>query len=261
MALKSLDEILAGEVIKPEEERLLPRTENIGYTHLPVVILLDTSASMSNGNAIGRVSDAIKGFLSSITDPNADEFHRKLRRQGDFCIISYGGDVKTIVNWTPGNDLARVSNLKIAASGNTPMGAAIIQSADLLLNRYRGYKVSGTRAFCGLVFNLTDGAPTDMDPNGEATQKATWHKAQERVALFEQMGSKRNPYAQFIHFATDRGACETLNQFSGERLLFMPTNSEETTMARVNFLEGADSFSKFVRFIEMSLNSIMSAER
>jgi hypothetical protein len=39
----------------------------------------------------------------------------------------------------------------------------------------------------------------------------------------------------------------------------MPTNSEET-MGRVNLLEGADSFSRFVRFIEMSMNSIMAGE-
>lgn len=260
MALKSLDEILAGEVMTTVEMQQLPTTINVGFTHLPVVILLDTSGSMSNQNAIGRVSDSIKGFLGNITAPGADEFHRKLRRQGDFCILGYGGDVKTIVDWTAGDDLGRVLNFKPTASGNTPMGAAIMQSADLLLNRYRGYKVSGTKAFCGLVFNLTDGAPTDMDPNGDANQRATWKKAQERVALFEAMGSRSNPYAQYIHFTTDRGSRETLNQFAGNKPLYMPTNSEENVMERVNLLEGADSFSKFVRFIEMSLNSVMSGE-
>jgi hypothetical protein len=138
------------------------------------------------------------------------------------------------------------------------MGAAIMQSSDLLLNRYRGYKISGTRAFCGLVFNLTNGESSDMDPNGDATQRATWKKAQERVGLFEATGSKKNPYAQYIHFTTDRGSCATLNHFAGEKPLFMPTNSEESAIGRVNFLEGADSFYKFIRFIEMSLNSIMA---
>lgn len=203
MALKTLDEILGGETMTPEEKRELPQTDNVGLTHLPVVILLDTSGSMSTGNAIGRVSDAIKGFLGNITSPNADEFHRKLKRQGDFCIVGYGGDVRTIVDWTSGNDLLSVSSFNLSASGQTPMGQAIIQSADMLLNRYRGYKVSGTRAFCGLVFNLTDGAPTDMDPNGDAVQRSTWQKARERIELFEAMGSRNNPYAQFIHFSTD----------------------------------------------------------
>ena len=257
--LKSLDEILAGEIITPEEKQLLPRTENVGFTHLPVVILLDTSASMGNGNAIGRVTDAIQGFLGQITSPDADEFHRKLRRQGDFCIVTYGAEVKTLVEWTSGDDLARVSNFKLVAAGTTPMGQAIVHSADLLLNRYRGYKASGTRAFCGLVFNLTDGAPTDMDPNGESAKRAMWQKAQQRVALFEAMGSKKNPYAQYIHFTTDSGSREVLNQFAGDAPLYMPTNSEET-LGRVNLLQGADSFSSFVRFIEMSLNSIMSGE-
>ncbi|MFL6798057.1 MAG: vWA domain-containing protein [Xanthobacteraceae bacterium] len=272
MALKTLDDILAGETITPAEKDLLPKTENVGFTHLPVIILLDTSGSMSNGDAIGRVSSAINDFLDSVTDPSADEFHRKLRRQADICILRYGATVEPITpstdgsfgatktDWVAGGKLPRPANLRINAAGSTPMGQAIVQSADLLLNRYRGYKVSGTKAFCGLVFNLTDGEPTDMDPEGTSAQRELWQKAQSRVSLFEAMGSKKNPYAQYIHFGTNADSCAKLRQFAGDKPLYMPTNNEEDIAQRVNLLEGSDSFDKFVRFIEMSLNSIMAAE-
>jgi uncharacterized protein YegL len=259
MALKTLDEILNGEAPTPDEARLLPTTENVGYTHLPVVILLDTSSSMSNNDGIGRVSDAIKGFLGKIA-AGKEEFDRKLRRQGDFCIVGYGGNVRTIVDWTAGDYLGQVLDFQLKASGNTPMGAALVQSAEFLLNRYRGYKVGGTKAFCGLVFNLTDGAPTDMAPNGDSAQRAMWQKAKDRVELFEAMGSRSNPYAQFIHFTTDRGSQETLNNFAGNQPLHILTNDDENRIERVNLLEGADSFSRFVRFIEMSMNSIMAGD-
>jgi uncharacterized protein YegL len=256
--LKTLDEILGTD--DPVPSPLLPPTVHPGLTHLPVVILLDTSTSMTDGDAIGLVTNAIKRFLDQIANPK-DEFHRKLKNQGDFCIIGYGGVVNTLMDWTPGQSLAaRAASLKPKAEGNTPMGAAIIESADLLLNRYRSYKSSGTKAFCGLVFNLTDGEPTDMLPNGDAAQRATWQKARDRVALFEAMGTSKNPYAQYVHFTTDSKSKsrEILNQFAGESPLFMPTNSEDTTMGRVNFLSGADSFGRFIRFIEMSMGSIMT---
>jgi hypothetical protein len=98
-----------------------------------------------------------------------------------------------------------------------------------------------------------------MDANGNDSQREMWKKAQSRVQLFETMGSSRNPYAQYIHFGTDHESCEMLKKFAGDGPLFMPTNSEET-MGRVNMLEGADSFSRFVRFIEMSMNSIMAGD-
>lgn len=257
-SLPTLEDILRGEEFSPEEAEALPTTNNVGFTHLPVVILLDTSGSMSNGNAIGQVKKVIDEFLANISSPK-DEFHRKLRRQGDFCVVRYGGNVETVLDWTAGERLPAAPTVKLAANGNTPMGEAIVQSADHLLNRYRGYKLKRTRAFCGLVFNLTDGVPTDMDPEGNELQREMWKKAQGRVQLFETMGSSKNPYAQYIHFGTDRESCELLRKFAGDRPLFMPTNSEET-MGRVNLLEGADSFSRFVRFIEMSMNSIMAGE-
>jgi uncharacterized protein YegL len=257
--LPTLEDILGSESIDDDLADVLPKTDNVGFTHLPVLILLDTSGSMAGNNAIGQVKSAIEGFLSNVANPK-DEFHRKLHRQGDFCILRYGGTVQTALDWTSGQSLPLDPKLPLLADGNTPMGEAIVQSADQLLNRYRGYKLTRTRAFCGLVFNLTDGVPTDMDPNGNSQQREMWDKARGRVRLFETMGSNKNPYAQYIHFGTDRTSCDFLRTFSGDAPVYNPSGSTEEVMQRVNLLEGSDSFGRFVRFIEMSMNSIMSGD-
>jgi uncharacterized protein YegL len=253
MVKRTLEEILAADELTPDELKLLPTTEHVGLAHLPVVILLDTSNSTARDNAIVKIAEAINGFIARIANP-PDEFYRKLRRQGDFCIIRYGGVVEPILPWTNGSNLDANRGLHLAADGNTPMGQAIVQSADLLLDRYRGYKSTRTRAFCGLVFNLTDGEPTDMAPEGGKAKM--WNTARERIELFEEMGSAKNPYAQYVHFSTHRDGFEVLRKFAGDRPLYFPSD-EEVNLDRVNLLEGANSFERFIRYIEMSLNKLM----
>ena len=252
--MPSLDEILEGEVLTAKELAQLPTTEHAALPHLPVVILLDTSESTAKDNAIVQISNAINDFFARVINP-PDEFHEKLRTQGDFCVIRYGGDVEVILPWTNGSRLQESSKLSLYANGVTPMGQAMVKCADMLFDRYRGYKAIGARSFCGLVFNLTDGQPTDMQAQGSDDQRKMWAKAKERVRMFEEMGSRKNPYAQFIHFSTADVAIPTLKDFAGTRELFM---QGEGALERVNRLDGGDLFARFVRFIEMSLSNIMS---
>lgn len=249
----SLDDILKNPPITPEQEKSLPDVVHSKLAHIPIVILIDTSESTAIGNTIVKIRDTINDFFGRIAKSD-DEFYTKLRKQGDFCVIRYGGNVETIVPWANGSQLK--ANLNLYATGETPMGEAIVKSGDVLLEQLLSYKNRGTRAFCGLVFNLTDGKPTDMLPAGsDLEKKKMWDKAQERVALYEKMGSAKNPYAQFVHFTTSNDAMGILKSFAGESPLHMP--GVEIQLARVNLLEGADTFTRFIKFIEMSLRGIL----
>lgn len=255
----SLEEILRNDKLTPAEESMLPETVHWELPHLPVVLLVDTSDSMNKPESappIKEVSKKLGDFFGRVRAANS-EFYRKLQRQGDFCVVRYGGAEATVeMPWTNGTELP--SNLSLAASGTTPMGRAIVVAGNMLLERYRGYKASGTLAFCGFVFNLTDGRPTDMNPIDESEgRKAKWQEAKAMVTLFETMGSAKHPYAQFIHFTTDADSLELLRNFAGSADLYAFGGEEAaSTVQRVNMLDGEEPFDRFIKYIEISLKGL-----
>ncbi len=120
-------------------------------TRLPVVIVLDTSASMS-GEPLRELQEALGLFLKEVA-ADADA-----RESADVALVTVGGEVAVHRSFGLASSGA-VAPLR--ASGNTPLGEGMATALELLERRKAQYKAAGTPYFQPWLVVLTDGQPTD----------------------------------------------------------------------------------------------------
>jgi uncharacterized protein YegL len=125
----------------------------------PVILLLDTSSSMS-GQPIKELSRGVGVFKEDV------QRDTKASLSVEVAIVSFGPvqliqDFVTIDQLTPP---------QLEADGYTPMGEAIEYAISLLEGRKEVYKANGIQYYRPWIFLITDGAPTD-----------SWHNAAQLV--------------------------------------------------------------------------------
>ncbi len=123
----------------------------------PCLLLLDTSGSMQ-GQPISELNAGLIAFKDELM---ADTLAAKRVEVG---IITFG-PVNTITEFTTA-DYFNPPNL--STTGDTPMGAAIIQGVELIRKRKEIYKSNGIAYYRPWVFLITDGSPTDAWQNAAA---------------------------------------------------------------------------------------------
>ncbi len=129
----------------------------------PCLLLLDTSGAM-RGKPIDELNAGIRQLRDELF---ADDMAQK---RVEVAIIGFG-PVQTLSEFqTP--DVFQPPTL--AASGDTPIGAAIEAGLNLLDQRKQTYRNNGVTYYRPWVFLITDGGPTDY-----------WQAAAERVKLGE----------------------------------------------------------------------------
>ncbi len=120
--------------------------------HLPVVLLLDTSGSMS-GNPINELNNGLKQFFSECLADTT------ISKCVDLMIVTYGGRVKVEVPFTTFENIQFTKEL--FADGGTPMAEAALKAIDEIKKQHRLYKSNGVQTYKAFVLNITDGEPTD----------------------------------------------------------------------------------------------------
>jgi uncharacterized protein YegL len=123
----------------------------------PVCLLLDTSYSME-GKPIEELKEGVKEFVNSIMQ---DE---EARRRVDLCVITFGGTVEVVQEFTPVDNLdVNVISSQLVPTSNTPMGTAI-KTGIREIEDWKSYlKREGVIYYRPWLVCFTDGCPTDMN--------------------------------------------------------------------------------------------------
>jgi uncharacterized protein YegL len=130
----------------------LPEFVDNPENRCPVVLLLDTSASMA-GQPMYELNRGLATFKEDILKDSQASLSVEI------AVVKFGGKVKLVQDFTTVDQF----NLpQLTADGVTPMGKAIDYALDLVENRKKVYKQNGVQYYRPWVFMITDGAPTDL---------------------------------------------------------------------------------------------------
>jgi len=136
---------------------------------LPVIILADTSGSMSVDGKIDVLNSSIKDMVAAFAEEGRQQAEIQL------VVVTFGGSQAAMhLPLTPAHEIADIQPMQ--ASGPTPMGGAFELVAQLLEDKEK----IPSRAYRPALVLLSDGHPTDDWAKGfktlcdsERAQKAT----------------------------------------------------------------------------------------
>lgn len=135
---------------------------------LPVIVLADTSGSMSVDGKIEALNKALKDMVSTFAGES------RLRAELQVAVITFGGSADVHLPLTAAHKIEQMKDLP--ANGGTPMGAAFTLAANMIEDKEQ----IPSRAYKPVVILVSDGHPTDnfasgleLLMNGERSAKAT----------------------------------------------------------------------------------------
>ena len=141
---------------------------------VPCMLLLDTSGSMS-GQLIAELNEGLITFKHTLAGDSL------ARKRAEIAIVTFGGAVTTIQDFVTAEQFQPPL---LHASGNTPMGQAIIQGLEMIAQRKATYRANGISYYRPWVFLITDGAPDPGDPWQTAAAQVKQGEASKSLAFF-----------------------------------------------------------------------------
>lgn len=158
----------------------------------PVLLLLDTSASMS-GAPIAALNQGIAAFKGDVLQ------NTQASLSVEVAIVTFGPvelvqDFVTIDHFAPPT---------LKASGFTPLGEAIAFGLDLVEKRKEVYRENGIQYFRPWLFLITDGTPNFNSP---------WRRSAQRLQAAEGAGK-----VVFFSVGVQGANLDILKQLSSQR--------------------------------------------
>lgn len=118
---------------------------------VPCILLLDVSGSMG-GQPISELNEGLTIYKDELA---ADSLASK---RVEVAVVTFGGTVQNACDFTTAEAFFPPN---LAATGDTPMGAAVNQAIDMVHERKQIYRANGIAYYRPWIFLITDGAPTD----------------------------------------------------------------------------------------------------
>ncbi|MGY2373569.1 vWA domain-containing protein [Pseudomonas sp. SDO524_S393] len=136
---------------------------------LPVIVLADTSGSMSEGGKIEALNSALQDMIATFAHES------RLRAEIQVSVITFGGrSAELNLPLTPAHQIQSFSHL--TADGATPLGGALRLASQLIEDK----DIVPSRAYKPVIVLVSDGYPNDewetpfaRLQNGERSSKAT----------------------------------------------------------------------------------------
>jgi uncharacterized protein YegL len=133
-----------------------PKIINASESHMALAFLLDTSGSMASdgkgGSPIQELNAGLNRFKAEVCKD------KQTRDILDVAIIEFNSTHRVVQDFVP---VEYMEEVNLAATGGTNMSPAIETALDMVNDRSKFYKNSGTVPYKPWVMLISDGAPLD----------------------------------------------------------------------------------------------------
>ncbi len=161
----------------------IPLQDMVGFAdnpepRCPCVLLLDTSISMTQNDAIGALNQGIQTFKGELEKDTLASLRVEI------AIITFGKGVEVAQDFVT---VDRFDPPSLSADGpSTPMSQGIETALDHIESRKQAYRDSGISYYRPWIFMITDGEPTGetREMVDAATERLKNAEEDERVAFF-----------------------------------------------------------------------------
>jgi len=204
---------------------------------LPVIILVDTSGSMSIDGKIDALNLALTNMLRSF----GEESH--LNAVIQVSIIAFGGDSASMV--LPLTQADKISSMQdLVASGTTPMGSALKMVREMLENK----ELIPSRAYKPTLVLVSDGYPNDQwEKPFEELQRSERARKAVRMAMAIGNDADKTMLKSFINDPEtpvfEAHNAKDISRFFRVVSMSVSTRSRSTTPNQINKIDFSETAS------------------